>query len=382
LLSNTLDEGAADLTSEKFQGILRDQAIDLGYDSGRDSFTGNMRTLTSHKDTAIRLLKTSINQPRFDAEPIERMKQANLVRIRSSMNDGGWIGARILNDRIYAGHVYARNTGGTITGMEAMTSADLKAARARLFARDRLIIGMTGDITKEEAARIADDIFGNLPDTTKTPGISRFGMPAAGKPAYYAKDMPQTDLSMAWPGIDTQDPDYYATVVMNYIFGGGGFSSRLMTQVREERGLTYGIYSSQFNLDYADRFIVQGSMLPQNVVPTITLVKEIADSMKTTDVTPESLQTAKDYLIGSLPLSLSSTMNIADTLVGLQLNKRAITALDDYRAKIAAVTPADLRRVAARIFSVDPIIVTVGAKPDNLDVETVTVIPDTEGKKP
>src|SRR5690606_28052872 len=110
-----------------------------------------------------------------------------------------------------------------------------------------------------------------------------------------------TDLSMAWPGIDEHDPDYYAALVFDYIYGGGGFSSLLMNEVREKRGLTYGISSSLSNLDDADRFLVLGSTLPENVVPTMDLVKKVAQDIKSNGISDDVLQAAKDYLTGSLP---------------------------------------------------------------------------------
>ena len=380
LLSNTLDEGAGDITSEKFQDALRDKAISLSYDSTRDSFSGEVQTLTRHKDEAFRLLKLSVNNPRFDPEPVQRMKDANLSRILGGLGDSGWIAARLLYDRIFANHPYAMNTGGTIASMKSFTSADLKAARARHFARDNLVIGLAGDMTKEQASAMIDDVFGDLPETSKRPTLERSVMADAGKPVFYAKQMPQTELSMAWLGIPNDDADHYAAQVMDYIFGGGGFSSMLMNEVRESKGLTYGIYSSEMNLDYADRFVVQGSMLPQNVQPTIDAVLRIAKSLVDGDVDMNLLQGAKDYLTGSMPLHFGSTGSIAGALTGLQLNNRPVTALDDFRAKVTAVSAADIRRVAARIFANPPMIILVGAKPEGMDVDTVTELPNTEGK--
>lgn len=378
LLSNTLDEGAGDMDSKTFQSALRDNAIDLSFSAGRDSFIGNLRTLNRHRDEALRLLKLALLSPRFDAEAVERMKQANLMRIRSSMTDVDWIAARIANDRIYKGHPYAMNTGGTLSTMGALTPQDLREARARHFSRNLLVVGLTGDITKEDAIRIVDDVFGDLPEKVQTAAIADVSMPKAEKPVFYAKEAPQTTLSMTWPGIDVHDPDYYAAVVMDYIFGGGGFASRLMTEVREAKGLTYGIYSNLSNLDHADRFSIGASMLPENVKPTIETVKTIAASMRDADVSGETLQAAKDYLTGSMPLDFSSTSRIANVLVALQIGERPVGALDEYVGKINAVTSADIKRVAARIFSVDPIVVLSGAKPADMDMEVLSELPNTE----
>ncbi|HEY8963706.1 MAG TPA: pitrilysin family protein [Alphaproteobacteria bacterium] len=378
LLSNTLDEGFGDMPSKDFQGALRDNAIDLSFSFSRDQFYGQMRTLTRHLPEAEKLMKGAIMGPRFDTEAVDRMRAANIARIKSNLSDSDWIAARILNDLMYQGHPYAMNTGGTVETLTTLNAADLRMTRANHFVRERLVIGMTGDITPEQAGQMADMLFGGLPQKADVPLIPDQIMPQAGQAVYYAQDIPQTSLSVAWPGISVHDPDYYASVVMNYIFGGGGFSSRLMAEIREKRGLTYGIYSSAYNLDHADRLVVSASLLPGNVVKTLDLIGEVADAMKTTPVDAGTLKAAQDYLTGSLPLQFSSTQRTAGALVELQLNDRPITALDDYAAKILAVTPADIQRVAERIFAVNPIVVAVGAKPEGLTMLEWTSIPNAE----
>ena len=382
LLSNTMDEGAGTLKSEQFQGKLRDMAIDLSFDSSRDTFSGEFRTLLRHKTEALELLKLSLTAPRFDAEPVSRMREANLARLRSSMEDPNWISSRIMYDIGFKGHPYALNAGGTLSTLAKLGSADLKAEYKRIVSRERMYIGVTGDITADEAATMVDDVFGALPEKSETATLTRSEISTAGKPVFYAKDMPQTVLNMAWPGIGENDPDYYAAIVANYIYGGGSFSSRLMDEVREKRGLTYGIYSGLSTFDYADRMTVSANMQPQNVKATVDLVKSVAKGMMETDVPEDEIKAAKDYLIGAMPLGLSSTLRIAGTLTEMQRIGRPVTALDDYRAKIEAVTASDIRRVMARIFGVEPIMVLVGAKPDGIEVETVTTVPNAERPAP
>lgn len=378
LLSNTLDEGAGEINAKDFQSRLRDNAIDLSFDAGRDVFSGNFRTLVRHKDEALNLLKLAVSKPRFDAEAVERMRAANLSSIKSNLGDADWIASRLIFSRIYAGHPYALNSGGTLASMKAITAADLKAEWKRIATRDRLYIGITGALTQEEASKMVDDVFGALPEKTDEKPLEKAAMPAGGKPVFYAKDMPQTILWMAWDGLSVNDPDYYTAVVADYIYGGGGFSSRLMAEIREKRGLTYGIQSDLVNNDYADRYVVMASLQPENVAPAMEAVKSIAADMMNGDVSADELAAAKEYLVGSLPLGLSSSSRIAGTLTKLQLNRRPVTALDDYRAKIEAVTPADIRRVAARLFKGEPVTVLVGAKPEGMDLETVTTIPNAE----
>jgi len=378
LLSNTLDEGYGNVPSREFQAALRDNAINLSFSSSRDSFGGSLRTLTRHLPQAQLLMQGAIMAPRFDQEAVDRMRAANISRVKSSLADADWIAARILNDLMYKGHPYALNAGGTVQSLAGLTSADLREVRSTHFAKSRLAIGMTGDISPDAAGKMADMIFGNLPERSDAPPVADAAFPKGGKPVYFARDIPQTSLSIAWPGIDLHDPDYYASVVMTYIFGGGGFSSRLMEEIREKRGLTYGIYASQYNLDHADRVVVSASLLPQNVAMTIEIAKQLASGMQATPVDAATLKSAQDYLTGSLPLQFSSTGRTSAALAELQLNDRPITALDDFRTGILAVTPADIQHVATRIFNADPVIVAVGARPVGIDMDEWTAIPNAE----
>jgi zinc protease len=323
-----------------------------------------------------------LTKPRFDAEAVARMRAANISRIKQSIGDADWISTRLLYDAVYKGHPYALNAGGTIASMQALTADDLRAEWARIAAVDTLVVSMTGDVKKEDAIKIVDDVFGALPARVGDVVLQKAEMPESGKPLFYAYDMPQSVLSMAWDGVGVNDPDYYAATVMNYIFGGGGFSSRLMDEVREKRGLTYGISSQMLNDVYADRYVVSASMQPQNVKGTIEAVKSIAQGLIDAPINADELQAAKDYLVGSLPVSLSSSMRIANALTVLQLADRSPNFFDAYNAKIQSVTQADIARVAKRVFSKPPIIVMVGAKPAAMDFETIVTLPNTEKPTP
>ena len=114
LASNTFDEGAGDYDSQAFQKALSDHSISLSFSASRDDFSGSLKTLTRHEDLAFDLLKLALTKPRFDADAVERMRAANIARVRNAVGDPDWVTARILNDTAYNGHPYARNSGGTL----------------------------------------------------------------------------------------------------------------------------------------------------------------------------------------------------------------------------------------------------------------------------
>jgi zinc protease len=378
LLSNTMDEGAGPLKSHKFQKELRDLAIDLSFGSGRDSFTGNLKTLSAHKDRAFELLRMALTTPRFDEEAVDRMRQANQSRIRSSLSDPDWIAARLSNDLAFADHPYARNSGGTLSSLENITTYDLRTALGRL-GRDNLVIAASGDITAEELGDVIDQIFSTLPSTVNIRRVPNMKLRNQGKSFLYKKDIPQTIIKIMQPGIDRKDPDYHTAQVMNFILGSSGFGSRLTKIIREERGLTYGIYSFFSDMKHIDTLNISTSTKNESAAELLTLVKEEWQKMRDAPVSEEDLQAAKTYLIGSLPLSLTSTDQISGLLLSLQINDLPIDYLERREEIIEQTTVTDVGKVARRLLSAEDFVTILVGQPADLDhAEIVDTIPNVE----
>lgn len=377
LASNTLDEGAGPYDSEAFQKALTDHSIALRFLSGRDDFGGTLQMLTKHQDLAFDLLHVALTQPRFDLDPVERMKAANITRIRSSLSSPDWIAARITNDIGYAGHPYARNAGGTISSLQGITPDDLKDFAKNRLGRDRLVIAVTGDITPKALKARLDQIFGELPRRASVSTLSDIDIQGAGSVALYKKEIPQTMISVVAPGIDRKDPDYHAALVMNFIFGGSGFGSRLMEEIREKRGMTYGIYSGLSDMRHADTFSINASVRNENAAEVLKLVKDLAIAMRDKPVTQEELDAAKAYLIGSMPLTLTSTDDIAGLMSNLQSDGLPPSYLDKRAGLIDAVTIADVQRVARRLLHPDDMTTILVGNPTNANpTRAIDAIPN------
>ncbi len=366
LLSNTLDEGAGNLDSQQFQKILSDNSISLSFSSGRDNFGGKIETLTRNKEKAFELLKLALTKPRFDQKPLDRMRLANITRIRSSMTKPNWIGARLFNDLAYQGHPYALNSGGTITSLQSITPDDLKEFKKDWLTKDRLLVSASGNINAEELSKVVDDIFSDLPATGKQNSIPDLDLQNTGKSFLYKKDIPQTIISTSLPSFDREDPDYYALMVMNHIFGASGFGSRLMEEARENRGLTYGIYSDMSVQEYLSSFGISTSTKNSNAKEMIDIIKKEMERIKDELVSEEELNGAISYIVGSIPLSLTSTSRIAGILLSLQLKKRPLTYLDDFPEKINMVSAKDIQRVAKRVLDPQKMITVMVGNPENI----------------
>jgi zinc protease len=378
LLSNTMDEGAGDLTSQEFQKALSDHSITLRFSSGRDNFGGRLKTLSRNQDKAFELLKLAINEPRFDEEPLQRMKQSNIARIQSNKADPDWIRARLVNDIIYQGHPYARNSGGTLSTIEKISSDDLRKYHKEFLTKDRLVISVVGDIDPETLAKKIDTVFGDLSENKTQETREDFNLQNTGKTFIYKKDIPQSLITMVLPSIKKTDPDHYALKVMNMIYGGGGFGSRLMEEVREKRGLTYGIYSGPSYQNYTNSFRISSSTKNKSAAELIKIVRDEMLKM-TEEIDEKEITKAKSYITGSLPLSMSSTDKIARIVQNLRLDNRETDYLDQFADNINAITAEDIKRVAKRILKPENMAVIIVGEPDNIeDFEILDDLPNVE----
>jgi zinc protease len=374
--ASMLDEGAGDMDSQSFQRALEDYNISMSFDGGRDAFVGEAYMLKKYFDKGVELLTLAVNEPRFDEEPMERMRRAHLTSARRALGSPSTIRALLSNEYSYeVDHYYAWNSGGTISSIEAMDVAALQEFRKRVLTRDYFSIAIAGDITQEQAIKAVEKIFGALPNAAEAPlqDVKTPGFPYAGKAVWYEKDsLPQTYLRFIWDGIDSHDPDYPAYVVMNYILGGGGFSSRLMQDIREERGLTYGISSGNMSNDLADRFRISTSTKHGNLDEMRERILYHVQKITSEDISQDDLSKAQSFLTGSMVLGLSSTSQIASVTSSLLYNQRPIDHLDGYKDRINSVTIEDVRRVAKRMFEgKEPLEVYVGQLPSTIEDSTV-----------
>lgn len=376
MLSNTMDEGAGDLDSQSFQKALSDHSITLLFNAGRDSFGGSLKTLTRHKDKAFDLLSLSIASPRFDAEAVDRMRAGNLSRLRSSMSQPDWMAARLINDKAFEGHAYAKNSGGTISGLATITPDDLRTFKEANLTKDRLMVAIAGDITEQDATAAIDRIFAKLPAKGPAKSIPDTDLKNAGKTFVYEADVPQTMIEIMMPSLDVLDADYNALQVMNYIFGGAGFGSRLMDQAREKNGLTYGIYSSLQDYRHADVLSISTSTKNESATKMLSIIRQEMEKMQNSGATETELADAKSYITGSMPLSVTTTQDIASMLLSLQMKGLPATYLDQFADKIKAVSSADISRVAKRILQPNAITTSLAGKPQDVVAEPIKELPN------
>ena len=362
MAASLLDEGAGDLDSQAFQQQLEDLVIRLRFRAGRDSLTGRLVTLAANRDTAFTMLSMALTQPRFDAEPVERIRGQLLAEIRQDTEQPGAIAGRTLFKTLFPSHPYGRPTDGLEDDVAAITQAELKAFTAERLAKDNLIIGVVGDIKAETLATLLDSTFGGLPAKAKSWALPEAIPQGAGRTIVVKKPVPQSSIVYAEKGLKRKHPDFYAAYVMNYVFGGGGFTSRLYEAIREKRGLAYSVYSGLHPLDKAGLIFGAAGTANANVGETLRLLRQEWARMAKDGMNEKELADAKTYLTGSYPLRFTSSGSIAAMLVGIQRDNLGIEYMDRRNSLIEAVSLEDVNRTAKNLLQADKLtVVVVGA---------------------
>src|SRR5690606_30111855 len=291
--------------------------------------------LTENRREAVALLKQALTDPHFDEASMTRVKGQVASIIRSDETDPNAIATRAFDRLAFGDHPYGSSRYGTLDSLAALTRDDLVAAKNAVLARDRLFVSAVGDITAEEFGALLDDLLGGLP-ATGAPPPPRAELRLAGGVTVVDWDSPQSVVMFGQAGIERDDPDFFAAYVLNHILGGSGFAARLMDEVREKRGLTYGISTWLAPMDLAETW--QGSFASANekVAEAIAVVRAEWSKVAAEGVSAAELEAAKTYLTGSYPLRFDGNGPIANILVGMQSERLPIAYVNERNAYIEA----------------------------------------------
>ena len=353
LASGLMDEGAGDIDSAAFQAKLADLAIDYGFEADNDDVIGRVRTLTAHRDEAFGLLHLALTNPRMDAEPLARVRSQVLSIIASEAGNPDDVAGHAWFRMMMTGHPYARPVKGTAKSLNAITGDDLRKFAATRFGRDQLAVAVVGDITPAELAPLLDKTFGDLPAHAGDVSLSEAPPPGPGGVAVMTRDLDQSIVLFGETGIKRNDPDFYAAALIDDIIGAGDFGSRLQRNLRIKHGLVYSVGTDLITLDHAD--LLSGSFSTKNAsaAQAIALTRSEWQRMGESGPTAAELADAKTHLIGAYPLRFDSTLKAAESLLGIQLAGLPIDYIDKRASYLDAVTLADAKRVARRLYLAD-----------------------------
>ncbi len=367
LAAGLLNEGAGDLTSEQFQGRLEDLSIGLSFSADRDHFYGQLKTLTENREEAFRLLGLALTAPRFDQDAVDRVRNQLLAMLAQSDQQPAAVAAKEWYARTFPNHPYGNARDGEPDDVAKITVADLKALAPARFGRDNIVVSVVGDITADELKRLLVPAVAALPATADVRTIAEVtAAPPAGK-LVVTRPIPQSAAVFGLPGIKRDDPDWFPAIVMNYTFGGGGFASRLVNEVREIRGLAYSVNTTINPLTHAGVYV--GSVGTQNdrMKDSIEVITAEFTKMRDQGPAAEELDAAKKFITGSFPLSFTTSSSIAAQLIAAQLENFTPDYFEKRNSYVDAVTLDDVKRVAKRLLDPEALSWVVVGQPTGVE---------------
>ena len=364
LMTALIEEGAAEMNAQTFAESRDALAAEFRFNAGVDSVTVSARMLTENRSKAADLLRLALTAPRFDADAIERVRGQVQSILRANAKDPGELANDAFRRLAFGDHPYGSSGDGTPDSVAALTRDDLLAAHRGALARDRLTIAAVGDITPAELGALLDQLLGALPETgAPMPGPAPVGLSAGVTVVPFPT--PQAVVMFGHEGMPRDDPDYFAAFILNEILGGERFGSRLMEELREKRGLTYGVGTYLADFDQAD--LIAGQFATDNKTAAEAVAILQAECQKAAQgVTEEELARTKTYLTGAYPLRFDGNGTIAQILVGMQATGLPIDYAATRNDRINAVTLADMARVAARLIQPGKLRVVVAGEPVGL----------------
>lgn len=353
LMSALLDEGAGPYDADAFQNRLEDLATSISFNAGRDYLFGSMRTLSPHVGDAFEMLRLAIYEPHFDEKPLNRIRDQLLAGIRSEKNNPNALASKAMRELIYpVGHAYRRTVRGTETSVSALSADDLRAIKKRVMGRDNLVISFVGDISPADLKNRLDALFGDLPTTADLRKMDVVE-PVLGKTTAVDIERPQTRFSFVGKGVARHDPDYIPAYLVNQILGGSGLTSRLSNEVREKRGLAYGISTGLSNSVLSSLFTGSVATRTDFADQTLKVLKKELKRMADEGPTEEELKLAKSYTIGVYALNFDGSSSIADTLTGLQIQNLPADYIKTRENRINSVTLEEAKSAAKRLLGED-----------------------------
>ncbi len=366
IFASLLDEGAGPYGSEAFQEQLAERAIELSFGADRDAWRGSLKTLARNKDRAFELLRLAITEPRFDDSAVERVREQVLAGLRHEANDPDSLAAKALFARTFGDHPYGRPIKGTVDTVPGLTRDLIAAIKPDALTRAGLVVSVVGAIDAATLAGQLDAVFGALPASSRLEAIGPASPLATGGLEIIDVDVPQTSLRFAVPGLLRNDPDFMAAVVFNHILGGGAFTSRLFQEVREKRGLAYGVSTSLATFRAAGLVVGGTATKNERAAESLTVIREEIARLTNDGPSADELAKAQQYLVGSYPLQFDSSSKIARQLLQIALDDLGLDYIDRRNGLIEAVTLADVQRVGERLFGTSKLLVIAAGRPEGL----------------
>ena len=303
---------------------------------------------------AVALAARQIGQPSLPEAIWQRERERLNASLREAETRPGTHARRAFAQAVYGPHPLGYET--TAATLARISVADLRAAHQRDLLPCRAKVSVVGAVSRAQADALVTQLLAQLPQQPASAACPALPPVPEVQPLAAAHDeripfkSAQAHVLMGQPGYRRDDPDYFPLLVGNYILGGGGFVSRLTQEVREQRGLTYGVYSAFGPGLHAGPFTIGLQTRPDQAEQALQVAREVLTRFVADGPTAAEVKAAQDFLIGGFALRLDSNGKLLGNLANIAWYELPLNYLDNWTDQVAAVTPADIRRAFARVL--------------------------------
>ena len=363
-----LDEGAAgmdaDAISQNFENLGAIYASNTGYDSSSVS----LRSLTDPKklQPALINLKHVIQQPDFPEDALERLRKQILIGIRHKQQSPGSLAKDAFFASVYGEHPYAVPKEGTEETIQKLIREDVIAFHKKYFVASNAMVVIVGDLSRKQAEQLVVDLTKDLPTGKKPPELSSVNALTEAKNISIDHPSTQTHVLVGQPGVMRGDPDYFALYVGNHVLGGGGMVSRLFSEVREKRGLSYSAYSYFSPMKQLGPFTAGLQTKTDQTLQALTVLNEQIEEYIKNGPTEEELEASKKNITGGYPLRIDSNSKIIGYLAVIGFYGLPLDYLDTFNKNVESVTIEQIKDAFKRRLTPDKF-VTVMVGPGEKD---------------
>lgn len=342
--------GAAGMSDEKIANKMADVGAILGGDFDADRAGFKLRTLSSEREKtqALAVFTQILQQPDFPENVLEREKARIISGLQESATQPESISSKAFMAALYGSHPYSLDDSGEVDTVAKIKRDDLQSFYKQHYGAKGAVVAIIGDLTREQAAAIAESVSSGLPNAPAASLIPAVSLPAQALEKRIAHPASQSHILLGYPGIKRGDPDLFSLYVGNYILGGGGFVSRLTEEVREKRGLVYSVYSYFMPMAEAGPFQVGLQTKKDQAEDALKLVRETLAKFIQHGVTEAELKAAKANIIGGFPMRIDSNGKILDYLAVIGFYKLPLNYLDEYNSNVEKVTVAQIKDAFSR----------------------------------
>lgn len=343
--------GAGARSPDEVDEFLDMKAADLSVSADPYAVTLRLSLRAADLAEGIELLADVLRSPVFDEGRLDVTRRQGVEAVRRQNDDPSHLARRIVNRVHYGDHPLGRTA--SVASLQAVTRADLFDFHRRHAHPNNLWVGITGDFDRGQLLALLHEHFGDWPPATYTPQVIPPLAPV-GEPTIWtvSRPLPQMTILFGEIGIDKDNPDQYALRVMNFLLGGGGFNSRLMREIRSNRGLTYSVYSFyQIGRRLPGLFLAGSETRTEAAPQVISLMRDIMNGLRDEPVSEDELALARESLINSFVFGFTDLHEVVAMTMRLDFYDYPADYLTTYRDRVAEVGIEDVQRVARRYLN-------------------------------